>query len=134
MAIDHTTVVVPEDKFRECVAFYVKALEPLGYRIVYEFGEYVVGLGSESDAVENYKVADFWLYGAKEAAKVHVAFRAENRSLVDAFHAAALLNGGQDNGAPGVRAHYHVNYYGAYVHDAAGNNIEVVCHVPEEKN
>lgn len=57
-----------------------------------------------------------------------------DRSLVDAFHAAALLSGGQDNGAPGVRAHYHANYYGAYVHDAAGNNIEVVCHEPEEKH
>lgn len=79
MAIDHTTVVVPEDKFRECLAFYVKALEPLGYRVVYEFGENIVGLGSESDAVPNYKVADFWLFGAKEAAKVHVAFRAESK-------------------------------------------------------
>ncbi|KAH8127388.1 hypothetical protein ACSS6W_003001 [Trichoderma asperelloides] len=130
MAIDHTTIVVPEDKFRECLALYVKALEPLGYRVVYEFGENIVGLGSEFDTVENYKVADFWLFGAKESTKAHVAFRAENRSLVDAFHAAAMLSGGQDNGAPGVRAHYHANYYAAYVHDAAGNNIEVVCHKP----
>jgi 4-hydroxyphenylpyruvate dioxygenase-like putative hemolysin len=79
MAIDHTTVTVPEDKFRECLGFYVKALEPLGYRVVYEFGDSIVGLGSESDAVENYKVADFWLIGAKETAKAHIAFRAESK-------------------------------------------------------
>lgn len=80
MAIDHTTIVVPEDKFRECLALYVKALEPLGYRVVYEFGENIVGLGSELDVVENYKVADFWLFGAKEATnKAHVAFRTESK-------------------------------------------------------
>lgn len=79
MAIDHTTVVVTQDKFQECLAFYVKALEPLGYRVVYEFGDNAAGFGSESDVVPNYKVADFWLLGAKEAAKAHIAFRAESK-------------------------------------------------------
>ncbi|KAL7958471.1 Glyoxalase/Bleomycin resistance protein/Dihydroxybiphenyl dioxygenase [Trichoderma compactum] len=130
MAIDHTTISVPEDKFKECVALYVKALEPLGYEIAYQFGEYTVGLGSKLDAREGYKVADFWAEGAKEGSKAHIAFRASDRAAVDAFHAAAVSAGGQDNGAPGVRAHYHANYYAAYVLDAGGNNIEVVCHNP----
>lgn len=153
MAIDHTSISVPEDKFKECVALYVKALEPLGYEIAYQFGEYTVGFGSKLDAREGYKVADFWAKGAKEVAKegakAHIAFRTSGKSLcsterywcviditsidraaVDAFHAAAVSAGGQDNGAPGVRAHYHANYYAAYVLDAAGNNIEVVCHNP----
>ncbi|EHK23281.1 uncharacterized protein TRIVIDRAFT_111152 [Trichoderma virens Gv29-8] len=131
MAIDHTSISVPEDKFKECVALYVKALEPLGYEIAYQFGEYTVGLGSKLDARDNYKAADFWAIGTKESGgKAHVAFRVSDRAVVDAFHAAAILGGGQDNGAPGVRAHYHPNYYAAFVLDAAGNNIEVVCHNP----
>ena len=60
-----------------------------------------------------------------------MAFRCPDRAGVDAFHAAALAAGGQDNGAPGVRAHYHEHYYAAFVHDADGNNIEAVCHEPQ---
>ncbi|RFU74670.1 glyoxalase family [Trichoderma arundinaceum] len=130
MTIDHASITVPEDKFKECLDLYVKALEPLGYEIAYQFGEYTAGLGSKLDVVENYKVADFWVLGAKEGSKTHIAFRTTDRSVVDAFHAAALQAGGKDNGAPGIRAHYHPNYYGAFVIDAAGNNIEVVCHNP----
>ncbi|KAH6606223.1 glyoxalase family [Trichoderma cornu-damae] len=130
MTIDHTSITVPEDKFKECLELYVKALEPLGYQIAHQVGEYVVGLGSNLDAVENYKAADFWIVGGKESAKAHIAFRAPDRSAVDAFHAAGVLGGGKDNGAPGIRAHYHPNYYAAFVMDAAGNNIEVVCHNP----
>jgi predicted lactoylglutathione lyase len=62
---------------------------------------------------------------------VHVAFRAESRRIVDEFHRAAIAAGGSDNGAPGIRAHYHPNYYGAFVRDLDGHNIEVVCHLPE---
>ncbi|KAL7892887.1 Glyoxalase/Bleomycin resistance protein/Dihydroxybiphenyl dioxygenase [Trichoderma sp. SZMC 28014] len=126
MAIDHTTVAVPEDKFRECLAFYVKALEPLGYRVVYEFGDNIVGLDPSPMLCQTTKSRTFGLSGRKRLSKhmLHSALR------VDAFHAAGILSGGQDNGAPGVRAHYHANYYGAYLHDAAGNNIEVVCHKP----
>ncbi|KAK4068427.1 uncharacterized protein Triagg1_7366 [Trichoderma aggressivum f. europaeum] len=134
MAIDHTSISVPEDKFKECVALYAKALEPLGYEIAYQFGEYIVGFGSKLDAQEGYKAADFWAKGSKEVAKegpkAHIAFRTSDRAAVDAFHAAGISAGGQDNGAPGVRAHYHANYYAAFVLDAAGNNIEVVCHNP----
>ena len=74
----------------------------------------------------------FWIStrGAPQTG-VHVAFEAENRELVDAFHAAALDAGGTDNGAPGLRAIYHPAYYGAYVLDPDGNNAEAVCHKPE---
>jgi predicted lactoylglutathione lyase len=62
--------------------------------------------------------------------RLHVAFAAKSRNLVDAFHAAAIAAGGNDNGAPGVREVYHPNYYGAYDLDPDGNNVEAVCHEP----
>ncbi|KAL6877287.1 glyoxalase family protein [Trichoderma longibrachiatum] len=129
--IDHTVIVVPEDKFKECLDLYVKAFEPLGYQVSYQFGEYTAGLGSKLDAtIADYKLADLWVKGVKEGVtKIHLALRAKDRSAVDAFHAAALSAGGKDNGAPGLRA-YHASYYAAFVIDAAGNNIEVVCHEP----
>ena len=61
---------------------------------------------------------------------MHVAFAASSRAAVDAFYAAAIAAGGKDNGPPGLRPHYHANYYGAFVLDADGNNIEAVCHAP----
>jgi catechol 2,3-dioxygenase-like lactoylglutathione lyase family enzyme len=63
---------------------------------------------------------------------VHVAFTAKDREMVDAFHAAALAAGGPDNGGPGVREIYHPDYYGAFVLDPDGNNIEAVCHKPAQ--
>ena len=75
--------------------------------------------------------ADFWINeGTPQRPHIHIAFRAENHQQVDAFHKAALVAGGTDNGAPGPRPHYHVNYYGAFVLDPDGHNIEVVCHDP----
>ncbi|KAL6870271.1 Glyoxalase/Bleomycin resistance protein/Dihydroxybiphenyl dioxygenase [Trichoderma novae-zelandiae] len=130
MPIDHTIVAVPEDKFKECLDLYAKALEPLGYQIVYQFGEYTAGLGSKFDTAEGYKPADLWIKGVKEGViKTHIALRARDRAAVDAFHAAAISGGGTDNGAPGLRE-YHANYYAAFVIDAAGNNLEAVCHNP----
>ncbi len=74
---------------------------------------------------------DFWLHeGPPQTPRVHIAFRARTRAEVDAFHAAALAAGGRDNGPPGVRAHYHLDYYGAFVLDPDGHNIEAVCHTP----
>jgi catechol 2,3-dioxygenase-like lactoylglutathione lyase family enzyme len=103
-------------------AFYLKALEPLGYGVFREFG-HSVGLQADGQP-------DFWLHQRGEpSAPVHVAFRAD-RSTVDAFHAAALAAGGVDNGAPGLRPQYHEHYYGAFVLDPDGNNIEAVCHQP----
>ncbi|MEL6436895.1 MAG: VOC family protein, partial [Pseudomonadota bacterium] len=73
-----------------------------------------------------------WITGGKkQEPPVHIALTANNRAEVDAFHAAALAAGAADNGAPGIRAHYHPNYYGAFVLDMDGNNIEAVCHAPE---
>ena len=75
----------------------------------------------------------FWLQAGTDEPRTHqhVAFTARSRAEVDAFHAAALAAGGRDNGAPGLRPHYHPNYYGAFVFDPDGNNVEAVCHDPE---
>ncbi len=74
----------------------------------------------------------FWIGEAPTTgdSHVHVAFVAKTRADVDAFYQASLADGGKDNGAPGLRPHYHVNYYGAFVLDPDGNNIEAVCHAP----
>ncbi len=73
----------------------------------------------------------FWIgTGARTKGSLHIAFVAESRAAVDAFHAAAIAAGGKDNGPPGIRAHYHPNYYGAFVLDLDGHNIEAVCHKP----
>ena len=103
-------------------AFYLKALEPLGYEVFLDLG-HDVGLQSGGNP-------DFWLCQRGESsAPVHVAFRCDHAS-VEAFHAAAIAAGGADNGPPGIRADYHEHYYAAYVLDPEGNNIEAVCHEP----
>ncbi len=105
-------------------AFFVKALQPLGVAVAME-GPYGVGLGRKGKP-------SVWLHEAKEQpVRLHLAFVAENRKLVDAFYQAALAAGGQDNGAPGLRPHYHPNYYGAFVIGPDGHNVEAVCHKPE---
>jgi catechol 2,3-dioxygenase-like lactoylglutathione lyase family enzyme len=119
--IDHTGVHATD--LARSKAFYSAALAPLGYVAIMEFDD-AVGLGVPPKP-------DFWLGKSKDAAPVHVAFRAENRKQVDAFYSAAIAAGGRDNGAPGLRPHYHPNYYGAFVFDPDGNNIEAVCHAPE---
>jgi catechol 2,3-dioxygenase-like lactoylglutathione lyase family enzyme len=107
-------------------AFYERALAPLGYGIVLEFAEWkAVGFGHDDKP-------SFWIserepYGTG----THVAFTCDDRATVHAFHDAALAAGGIDNGAPGPREQYHPTYYGAFVHDLDGNNIEAVCHKPE---
>jgi catechol 2,3-dioxygenase-like lactoylglutathione lyase family enzyme len=107
-------------------AFFEQALAPLGYRVVMAFDEWkAAGLGTDDKP-------EFWIserepYGTG----THVAFTCSDRATVDAFHDAALDAGGIDNGPPGPRQQYHPNYYGAFVHDLDGNNIEAVCHTPE---
>ncbi|KAK5991589.1 hypothetical protein PT974_09874 [Cladobotryum mycophilum] len=131
MTIDHVSVQVPEAIFQDCLKFYLEALKPLGYELIHQFGDTVVGLGSSADtAIDNYKFADFWLTGVKEAPQhtTHIAFRAKDRQSIDSFHKQALATGGKDNGAPGLRTHYHPHYYGAFVFDPAGNNVEAVTH------
>jgi catechol 2,3-dioxygenase-like lactoylglutathione lyase family enzyme len=103
-------------------AFYEAALEPLGIGVVMEFEGVGAGFGEEAPF--------FWLgdRGRPATSGVHAAFGARTTEQVDAFHAAALAAGGTDNGAPGPRPIYHPGYYGAFVLDPDGNNIEAVCH------
>jgi catechol 2,3-dioxygenase-like lactoylglutathione lyase family enzyme len=105
-------------------AFYEKALAPLGYTVGLDLGS---DLGFESPEGEH----DFWLCKRGEpSAPTHVGFRAADRETVDAFHRAGIDAGGSDNGAPGIREHYHENYYAAFVLDPEGSNIEAVCQQP----
>ena len=129
--IDH--IGFPVSDYARSKAFYAQALAPLGYGLVIEIdGAHTesraaaVGFGSASKP-------DFWI-GAEGGLKkpLHVAIVAADRASVDAFHVAALHAGGRDNGAPGLRPHYHANYYAAFVLDPDGHNIEAVCHAAEE--
>jgi len=102
-------------------AFYRAALAPLGYDVLMEWDTFA-GMGVVPKP-------DFWISeGAPNVPPIHVAFRADTRAQVDAFHKAGIAAGGRDNGAPGLRTHYHPNYYGAFVLDPDGHNIEAVCH------
>ena len=121
--LDHVTLNVRN--FHSSRAFYEQALRPLAYSAVVEW-DGGAGFGTGEGG------ADFWIAERGDpSAPVHVAFRSPDRATVDAFHEAALAAGGADNGAPGVRAEYHEHYYGAFVLDPDGNNIEAVCNVPE---
>ena len=105
-------------------AFFLQALQPLGVVVAME-GPYGVGLGQNGKP-------SLWLYETSDKpTPLHLAFAAANRAQVDAFHAAALAAGGKDNGAPGLRPHYHPNYYGAFVIGPDGHNVEAVCHKPQ---
>jgi catechol 2,3-dioxygenase-like lactoylglutathione lyase family enzyme len=118
--IDHTGVNVSD--VAKSKAFYRAALAPLGYVVLMD-GEGFAGLGVAPKP-------DFWIgQEAPNVPPIHVAFRAETRAQVDAFYKAALAAGGRDNGPPGVRSHYHPNYYGAFVLDPDGHNVEAVCHI-----
>jgi len=126
--IDHTGVDISDPK--RSLSFYEAALAPLGYRVIMEVpkehtgGVVVLGMGVPPKP-------DFWLHeGTPQKPRVHVAFRAEDRATVDAFYRAAMEAGGTDNGPPGTRPHYHQNYYGAFVLDPDGHNIEACCHEP----
>ena len=106
--------------------FFLKALEPLGLAVVAE-GPPTYGIELSADGK-----ASLCLYQTDaKPAQLHLAFTAESRQQVEAFHRAALGAGGKDNGAPGLRPHYHANYYAAFVIGPDGHNIEVVCHAPE---
>lgn len=126
--IDHTGITVSD--ITRSKAFYTAALAAIGYQLLLEFSAAVTGHADVAGFGEAPK-PDFWLSsGTPNQPPLHVAFRAANRQQVDAFHAAALAAGGRDNGAPGLRPHYHPDYYGAFVLDPDGHNIEVVCHEP----
>jgi catechol 2,3-dioxygenase-like lactoylglutathione lyase family enzyme len=127
--IDHTGVVVSD--FEKSKAFYTQALRPIGYEKLLEFPASVTGHTDVAGYGEAGK-PDFWISrGTPNLPPVHVAFCVGDRATVDAFYTAALEAGGRDNGAPGLRPHYHPHYYGAFVLDPDGHNIEAVCHAPE---
>lgn len=124
--IDHTGFTMSDPK--KSIAFYDKALAPLGYKVLMEVptehtgGKVVVGYGVPPKP-------DFWLAeGTPQTPRTHLAFRADNKQQVDEFYEAALAAGGTDNGPPGPRPHYHAGYYGAFVLDPDGYNVEAVCH------
>jgi catechol 2,3-dioxygenase-like lactoylglutathione lyase family enzyme len=125
--LDHTGF--PVSDYARSKAFYEKALKPLGYELIMEVSQSehdspAAGFGANGKP-------DFWIGGEGGLNRaVHIAFAANDRSTVDAFYRAAIAAGGKDNGGPGLRPHYHPNYYGAFVLDPDGHNIEAVCHAP----
>lgn len=125
--IDHFGLAVGD--FAKSRAWYAAALAPIGYKVMMEFpaaqagDQPVAGLGDGKP--------DLWLAGGGPTQpRTHIAIAVKSRALVDAFYKAALAAGGRDNGPPGIRAHYHPDYYAAFVLDPDGHNVEVVCHYP----
>jgi catechol 2,3-dioxygenase-like lactoylglutathione lyase family enzyme len=137
--IDH--LGLPVSDLARATEFYRYALEPLGYGIVMQVSAAETGHGGAVGFGAPGKAADFqsgkpsfWIgEGERLPGHIHVAFVAPSRAAVDAFYRAALAAGGKDNGPPGLRPHYHANYYAAFVLDLDGNNVEAVCHAPALK-
>jgi catechol 2,3-dioxygenase-like lactoylglutathione lyase family enzyme len=126
--LDHIGFTVAN--FTEAKAFYTKALAPLGLGLLMEVTKEQTG-GDEHAGFGRDRKAFFWIgTGDKAKGGVHIALAASSRKQVDDFYAAAIAAGGRDNGKPGLRTIYHPNYYGAFVIDRDGNNIEAVCHAP----
>ena len=121
--LDHVGFAVND--YARSKAFYEQALAPLGLTLLLEPVGQAAGFGEGGKPF-------FWIEarGRVPKGRLHVAFAVDDRATVDAFHAAALAAGGTDNGPPGERPIYHRDYYGAYVLDPDGNNIEAVCHKP----
>ena len=133
--IDHFSL--PVSDYALSRTFYDKALGALGYKMQMEVTDSpdYVGAGYGPAGLPE---PAFWIGAGREPGPApvtpmgqHLAFSAPDRSAVDAFHAAALATGGRDNGAPGLRPHYHPHYYAAFVLDPDGHRIEAVCHRPE---
>ncbi|KAF9894308.1 hypothetical protein FE257_007811 [Aspergillus nanangensis] len=117
--LDHLGIFVPKDQFESIIEWYKAALAPLNYHEIMKFPG-AVGLGDQ--------VPDFWVSIAKDGAapqQVHFAFSAPDRAAVDEFHKLAIAAGGTCNGQPGLRPEYHADYYGAFVLDPLGNNVEL---------
>jgi catechol 2,3-dioxygenase-like lactoylglutathione lyase family enzyme len=123
--IDHISLSVED--YERAKAFYSAALKALRGGVLMEFpmddGAKVMGLGVDGKPF-------LWISGSGKVPHQHIALRAENRDQVDQFYAAAMGAGGTDNGAPGLRPHYHEHYYAAFVLDPEGHNIEAVTHTP----
>ena len=121
--LDHVTIGV--SNVAQSKEFYDRALGPLGITRLYAEGEGFAGYGIGRKAF-------FWI-GWRDTPQTgaHIAFTAQDRAVVDRFHREAIAAGGRDNGKPGIRPNYHPNYYGAFVLDPDGHNIEAVCHSPQ---
>jgi catechol 2,3-dioxygenase-like lactoylglutathione lyase family enzyme len=120
--IDHASVAVSD--YQKSKELYKTMLAPLGYEVGMDLPDYKA-IGFKHNGQN-----DFWLGQSPNAGGVHVAFKAQNKEEVDAFYSAGLSAGGKDNGAPGYRKDYSPGYYGAFVHDLDGNNIEAVWRDP----
>jgi catechol 2,3-dioxygenase-like lactoylglutathione lyase family enzyme len=122
--LDHVSAKVSDVPAAK--GFYEQVLAPLGVKLMMDGSEEGwAGFGTGSG------IPQFWITNTEGRGPAHFAFSAPDRATVDAFYATAIAAGATDNGPPGLRTDYHENYYGAYVHDADGNNIEAVCHKPE---
>jgi catechol 2,3-dioxygenase-like lactoylglutathione lyase family enzyme len=121
--LDHVTIGVSD--IERSKKFYDRALRPLGIERLYGEDGKFAGYGISPKAF-------FWI-GRKDIPQTgaHIAFTAQDRATVDRFHDEAIAAGGRDNGQPGLRPNYHPNYYGAFVLDPDGHNVEAVCHSPQ---
>lgn len=128
--LDH--VGLPVSDFARSKAFYTAVFAPLGYGLVMEVTPDMTGDGSSAAGFGRGK-PDFWIGSSDKQARTHVAVVAADRAAVRSFYETALAAGAKDNGPPGLRPHYHENYYGAFVLDPDGHNIEAVCHAPENE-
>ncbi len=117
--IDHVGLRVSD--LNASIEFYKKSLAPLGYSILMEHEISGVGFGRDDKP-------SFWLKEGAPSGPIHIAFGCDKNEIVDEFHEVAITLGGKDNGRPGIRSEYHPTYYGAFVLDPDGNNVEVVCH------
>ena len=126
--IDHLGITVRDhDAAKD---FYLKALAPLGMGVVMSVPKAESGAPSDFTGFGYDHKPFFWIGQGAATGALHLCFTAKNRGAVDAFYKAALAAGARDNGPPGIRAHYHPNYYGAFVIDPNGVNLEAVCHTP----
>jgi catechol 2,3-dioxygenase-like lactoylglutathione lyase family enzyme len=122
MILDHVGISVSD--FPRAKAFYEAVLGTLGITVLSD-----LAFGPARHAGFGKTRPDFWISSGREGrAQTHVCFRAESRAAVEAFYSVALSMGGRDNGPPGLRVHYHPDYYAAYVLDPDGHNVEAVCH------
>jgi catechol 2,3-dioxygenase-like lactoylglutathione lyase family enzyme len=127
--LDH--IGFPVSDYERAKAFYTRALAPLGYTLIMEIGADQTESAFPAAGFGANGKPDFWIGGEGGINRpLHVAILAKDRPTVDAFYQAALAAGGRDNGSPGLRPHYHPHYYGAFVLDPDGHNIEAVCHTP----
>jgi catechol 2,3-dioxygenase-like lactoylglutathione lyase family enzyme len=127
--LDHVGIAVSD--IQRSRTFYDRALSPIGIALLWVVGPEQTESGGTALGYGSGGRPYFWIGDSERVGEgTHIAFRAGSRQAVDAFYAAALAAGGRDNGAPGLRPHYHADYYGAFVYDPDGINVEAVCHSP----